>query len=226
MLDACTRLSQEGFEISLLEPDEQGRITVETLNAALRDDTILVSVMLANNEIGTVQDIDALSRAAKKRGAAFHTDAVQGIGRVPYSLEHIDMLSLSAHKIYGPKGVGALYVRRKPKTRLEPLLDGGGHEWGMRSGTLNVPGIVGFGKACELMLLEGADESARQRDLRDQLEAGLIDEIDGTFVNAAEAKRLSHNLSVGFWQKWWLRFAGACERKRFSRRGARQTRVQ
>src|SRR5215475_7008832 len=164
VIDPCKRLERDGFQVTFLPVDKNGRISAEQVEAALTDKTILVSVMAANNEIGTLQPIGEIGKLCKSRGVLFHTDAVQAVGKVPVDVEEmgIDLLSLTAHKIYGPKGIGALYVRRKdPRVRLDPIIDGGGHERGMRSGTLAVPLIVGFGKACELCQNEMENESQR-----------------------------------------------------------------
>ena len=180
VLDPLKRLAQRGFEVTLLpvtqSPDERaGLIRVEQVAEALRDDTILVSVMLANNEIGAIQPVAEIGRLCRERGVLLHTDATQAVGKIPVDVEQlqVDLMSFTAHKIYGPKGIGALYVRRGPQVRLEPLLDGGGQERGLRSGTLNTPGIVGFARALELCLADLPAESARLRDLRDRLYAGL-----------------------------------------------------
>ena len=152
MLDTCKRLEKEGFEVTYLPVGKDGRVSAESVRAAMTDKTTVVSIMLANNEIGTVNPINEIGAVVKEKGAVFHVDAVQGAGKVPFDVNaaRVDLASLSAHKMYGPKGVGALYVRRKPRVRITAQIDGGGHERGMRSGTLNVPAIVGFGKAAEL----------------------------------------------------------------------------
>ncbi|MEE8219456.1 MAG: aminotransferase class V-fold PLP-dependent enzyme, partial [bacterium] len=162
ILDSAKALQRQGFEVDFLEPDEYGRTTVEEVEEHITDKTILISIMLANNEIGTVNPVAEIGALAKERGILFHTDAVQGVGKIPVDVQamNIDILSLSAHKLYGPKGVGAIYVRRKkPRVRLAPIIDGGGHERGMRSGTLNVTGIVGLGKACEICMEEMSEEA-------------------------------------------------------------------
>src|SRR5215471_7052975 len=152
VLDTCKRLEKEGFEVTYLPVEKDGRVMPEAVRAAMTDRTIVVSIMLANNEIGTVNPVDEIGQVVKERGALFHIDAVQGVGKIPFDVNaaRADLVSLSAHKMYGPKGMGALYVRRKPRVRITAQIDGGGHERGMRSGTLNVPGIVGFGKAAEI----------------------------------------------------------------------------
>lgn len=201
ILDPCRRLEAGGAKVDYVTPDSDGRLAPEEVDAALRDDTSLLSVMAANNETGVLQPIEELAALARARGVRFHTDATQAIGKVPLSAAHldIDFLSLSAHKIYGPKGVGALYVRRRrPRLTLQPLLDGGGHERGLRSGTLNVPAIVGFGRAAEICRQELADEVLRVGRLRDRLWTGLSDRLVDIQVNGSLAFRLPHNLNVGF----------------------------
>ncbi len=201
VLDPARRLEQEGFEVTVLPVDRFGRISAEQVAAALTERTILVSVMAANNEVGTLQPIAAVGRLCKERGVLFHTDAVQAVGKVPLDVEEmgIDLLSLSAHKMYGPKGVGALYVRRQgPRVRLEPLLDGGGHERGMRSGTLAVPLIVGLGQACELCGVEMPRETERLTGLRERLRRGIMDPLEGTFLNGHPTDRLPGNLNISF----------------------------
>ncbi|HEV3032787.1 MAG TPA: aminotransferase class V-fold PLP-dependent enzyme, partial [Polyangia bacterium] len=171
VLDTCKRLEKEGFEVTYLPVAADGRVTADSVRGAMTDKTILVSIMLANNEIGTVNPVDEIGAVVKERGALFHIDAVQGVGKVPFDVNaaRADLVSLSAHKMYGPKGVGALYVRRKPRVRITALIDGGGHERGMRSGTLNVPGVVGFGKAAALARAEMATEAPRLLGLRERL---------------------------------------------------------
>ena len=167
----------------------------------IRDDTILVSIIYANNEIGSINSIGEIGRLAHERGVLFHTDAAQAAGKVPVHVEqlHIDLLSFTAHKIYGPKGIGALYVReQEPAVELAPLLDGGGHERGLRSGTLNVPGIVGFGQACEICAAEMPAESERLRRLRDRLQEGILEELDEVSLNGHPTRRLPHNLNLSF----------------------------
>jgi cysteine desulfurase len=201
VLDPCKRLEREGFRVTFLAVDRFGRVTPEQVAAALTDQTILVSIMAANNEIGTLQPIRAIGQLCKQRGVRFHTDAVQAAGKVPLAVEEmgIDLLSLSAHKIYGPKGVGALYVRRRdPRVRLEPLFDGGGHEGGLRSGTLPVPNVVGFGKACELSQQEMASEAERLVGLRERLRQGIMDQLDEVFLNGHPTERLPGNLNLSF----------------------------
>ncbi|HPH29440.1 MAG TPA: IscS subfamily cysteine desulfurase [Pseudomonadota bacterium] len=200
VLDTCKRLENEGFEVTVLPVEPDGRLNLDLLRASMTDRTILVSVMLANNEIGTVQDMPAIGEIVKSRGALFHTDAVQGVGKVPFNVEesHVDLLSMTSHKLYGPKGIGALYVRRKPRVRIEQQMDGGGHERGMRSGTLNVPGIVGFGKAAELARLEMPTESVRIAAQRDRLEQLLTTALPEVYLNGCRAHRLPGNLNLSF----------------------------
>jgi cysteine desulfurase len=203
VLDPAKRLQREGFDVTFLQPGPDGVITASMVEQALRDDTILVSIMWANNEIGTINEVPEIGALCHGRGVIFHTDATQWVGKMPTDVEHdnIDLMSWSGHKIYGPKGVGGLYVRRrKPRVRLEAIQDGGGHERGMRSGTLNVPGIVGFGKACELCQNEMEQESARLLALRRKLEGDLIDRIEVVQINGHVDRRLPHltNLSFGF----------------------------
>jgi cysteine desulfurase len=201
VLDPCKRLEREGFRVTFLPVDHYGRVTVEQVAEALTDRTILVSIMAANNEVGTLQPIAATGRLCKERGVLFHTDAVQAVGKIPVDVEAmgIDLLSLSAHKMYGPKGVGALYVRnRGPRVRLEPLFEGGGHERGMRSGTLPVPGIVGLGVACVLCQQEMAAEAERLTALRERLRRGIMDGLDGVSLNGHPTERLPGNLNLSF----------------------------
>lgn len=189
-----------GAQVTYLDVQHDGRLDLDVLKAALTERTILVSVMLANNEIGTVQPMEEIGELLRSRGILFHTDAVQGVGKVPFDVERmkVDLASITAHKIYGPKGIGALYVRRKPRVRLAPLIDGGGHERGMRSGTLNVAGIVGFGKAAELARAEMTAESARILALRERLRSTLNRELDIVILNGSLEHRLPGNLNVSF----------------------------
>jgi len=200
VLDSCKRLEREGFEVTYLPVGTDGLVTAESVRAAMTDKTILVSIMLANNEIGTVNPVEEIGAVVKEKGALFHIDAVQGTGKIPFDVEKAkaDLVSLTAHKMYGPKGVGALYVRRKPRVRLTAMIDGGGHERGMRSGTLNVPGIVGFGKAAELALAEMPAESARILAMRERLRKGIQSRISDTFVNGSMEHRLPGNLNISF----------------------------
>jgi cysteine desulfurase len=189
-----------GARVTYLNPKKDGLVDLEQLRAAITDRTVLVSIMLANNEIGVVQDVAAIGRLCREKGVLFHTDAVQGVGKVKFSVEDAkaDLVSLSAHKMYGPKGIGALYVRRKPRVRVAPLIDGGGHERGMRSGTLNVSGIVGFGKAAELARLELEPEAERLLALRERLWKGLSAKLDMLVLNGSMEHRLPGNLNVSF----------------------------
>ncbi|HET6148733.1 MAG TPA: IscS subfamily cysteine desulfurase [Polyangia bacterium] len=200
VLDTCKRLEKDGFEVTYLPVAEDGRVDPEVVRAAMTDKTILVSIMLANNEIGSVNPIEQIGAVVKERGALFHTDAVQGVGKIPFDVNatSADLVSLSAHKMYGPKGVGALYVRRKPRVRLTAMIDGGGHERGMRSGTLNVPGIVGFGAAAEICRLEMPAEAQRTLALRERLRKGIAERVSDTYINGSLEHRLPGNLNVSF----------------------------
>lgn len=198
VLDCMRELEAEGFNVTILPVDEYGQVRLTDLKSALRQETILVSIMAANNEIGTINRIRELAAAARTVGAIFHTDAVQAFGRVSLDVEkdQIDLLSLSGHKIYGPKGVGALYVRRRnPRVTLKPLIFGGGHERGLRSGTLNTPGIVGLGKAAAIAVAEAETENQRLASFRDYLWDGLIKEIPDLILNGHPQERLAHNLN-------------------------------
>lgn len=189
-----------GARVTYLEVERDGRVSLERLAAALTDRTVLVSVMLANNEVGVVQPLAEIGRLCRERGVLLHVDAVQGVGKVPFDVEAlgVDLASLSAHKMYGPKGVGALYVRSRPRVRLVPLLEGGGHERGHRSGTLNVAGIVGLGQAAELCRQEQAAEAERLLRLRERLRTGLQSQLEGMTVNGSLEHRLPGNLNVSF----------------------------
>src|SRR5436189_1121535 len=201
VIDTCKRLEKEGYRVTYLPVQKDGRISLDALRAAITDKTILISIMSANNEIGVIQPVAEIGAIAKEKGTLFHTDAVQMAGKVPFHVNDlkVDMASLSAHKMYGPKGVGALYVRRRnPRVLLAPIIDGGGHERGMRSGPLNVPGIVGFGKAAELCKEEMAAESARLRNLRDCLNDRLHKGLDEIYINGSVEHRLPHNLNISF----------------------------
>jgi cysteine desulfurase len=201
VLDPCRRLEREGFQVTFLPVDSYGRVTADQVAEAITEQTILVSIMAANNEIGTLQPIEEIGRVCKQRGVFFHSDAVQAVGKIPIDVEAmgIDLLSLTAHKIYGPKGVGALYVRsRNPRVRPEPLFDGGGHERGLRSGTLPVPNVVGFGKACELCEQEMPAEAERLRQLRESLRRGIMEQLDDVFLNGHPTERLPGNLNLSF----------------------------
>jgi cysteine desulfurase len=201
VLDSSKRLEKEGFKITYLPVQKDGLLSLDDLRAAITDQTILVTVMAANNEIGVLQPLEEIGRLCRERGVLFHTDAVQAYGKVPLDVEamNIDLMSISAHKIYGPKGIGALYVRHKnPRVELTPMIDGGGHERGMRSGTLNVPGIVGLGKAAELCAEEMPEESKRMAALRDRLKDGILAQLDGVYVNGSLEHRLPNNLNLSF----------------------------
>ena len=201
VLDTCKRLEKEGYQVTYLPVQKDGLINLDDLKAALTEQTILVSVMAANNEIGVIQPIAEIGKLCHERGILFHTDAVQGVGKIPLDVQamDIDLMSISAHKMYGPKGVGALYVRRKsPRVQLTPIIDGGGHERGMRSGTLNVPGIVGLGKACEISKQEMATESDGLRAWRDRLRDGILSQLDEVYINGSLEHRLPNNLNVSF----------------------------
>jgi cysteine desulfurase len=201
VLDTCKRLSKHGCEVTFLRVQPDGLIDLDELRAAITDKTILISVMHANNEIGVLQPVREIGRIARERGVLFHTDGTQAAGKVPVNVndDNIDIMSLSGHKIYGPKGVGALYVRRKnPRVQLTAQMDGGGHERGMRSGTLNVPGIVGLGEACAICQREMAEETARLGALRDRLKDKLFAELDEIYINGTMEHRLANNLNVSF----------------------------
>jgi cysteine desulfurase len=201
VLDSCKVLQKHGFEVTYLPVRSDGLIDVQRLKESLTDRTILISLMAANNEIGTINPIKEIGRLAKEKNILFHTDATQGVGKIPLNVETmgIDLLSLTAHKMYGPKGVGALYVRsNKPRVKLTPLIDGGGHERGMRSGTLNVPGIVGLGKACEIAQKEMSAEGERLIALRERLKDGIVAELDEVYINGHAVERLAGNLNMSF----------------------------
>ena len=200
VLDTCKHLEKLGAEVTYLEVQPDGLINLKELEAAMKPTTILVAIMYANNEIGVIQPVKEISAIAKKHGALFFTDAVQAVGKIPVDVnaDGIDLMAFTAHKMYGPKGVGALYVRRKnPRVKVTAQLDGGGHERGMRSGALNVPGIVGFGKACELARLEMASDTERISKLRDKLETALT-QLEESYVNGNPAYRLPHVSNISF----------------------------
>jgi cysteine desulfurase len=201
ILDTCKHLEKEGCEVTFLPVDRQGQVSVEQVAEALRPGTILISLMAANNEVGTIHRIAAIGKLAKEKGILFHSDATQAVGKVPFDVNAmgVDLVSLSAHKMYGPKGIGALYVRRAgPRVRLAPMVDGGGHERGMRSGTLNVPGIVGLGKACEIARLEMAPEAERLVRLRQRLQSALTASLGEVYLNGHPTERLPGNLNMSF----------------------------
>jgi len=200
-LDVCRRLERQGIEVTRVPVQPDGLVSVEEIRKAITDKTILISVMFANNEIGTIQDIAAIGKLAKEKGIIFHTDATQAVGKIPVNVESmgIDLLSCTGHLIYGPKGIGALYVRRKgPRVRIAPLIDGGGHERGMRSGTLPVPLIVGFGRAAEICAESMTEEGARLARLRDRLQDAILSNVEEAFLNGHPERRLPHNLNISF----------------------------
>jgi cysteine desulfurase len=201
ILDTCKRLEKSGFEVTYLPVGTDGRVDPDDVKRAIRPSTILVSVMLANNEIGTVQPIAEIGRITRERGVLLHSDASQGVGKVDFDVEkmNVDLASLSAHKMYGPKGIGALYVRRsRPRVRLVAEMDGGGHERGMRSGTLAVPLIVALGKACDILVQEGKAEAARLLTLRERLRERIMSRLDEVYVNGSLEHRLPGNLNLSF----------------------------
>jgi len=201
VLDSCKVLERQGYKVTYLPVDSHGLVDIGRLSEAATEKTILISIMAANNEVGTIQPVREIGRMAKEKGIIFHCDATQGVGKIPMDVEEmgIDLLSMSAHKIYGPKGIGALYVRsKKPKVRLYPIIDGGGHERGMRSGTLNVSGIVGLGKACQIALKELPEETARLTQLRERLKEGIFGRLDEVYLNGHPTRRLPGNLNVSF----------------------------
>ncbi|HYL10350.1 MAG TPA: IscS subfamily cysteine desulfurase [Candidatus Acidoferrales bacterium] len=201
VLDTCKRLEKYGYEVTYLPVAKDGRVSPEAVRKAITPKTILISIMYANNEIGVVNPIAEIGKIAKEHGVLFHVDGVQAVGKIPVDVQkdNIDLLAISAHKIYGPKGVGALYVRRRnPRVQLSAIIDGGGHERGMRSGTLNVPGIVGLGKACEIAQKEMPEEAGRMRRLRERLKNGIFAKLDEVFINGSMEHRLPNNLNVSF----------------------------
>jgi cysteine desulfurase len=204
VIDTCKRLEREGYEVTYLTPQKDGIVTPEMVTAAMTDKTLVVSIMLANNEIGVVQDVNAIGAAIKQKNkkTLFHIDAVQGAGKIPFDVEacKADLVALSAHKMYGPKGIGALWVRRKPRVRIDPIIDGGGHERGMRSGTLPVPLIAGFGKAAAVAKEDMAAEAIRLRALRERLHRGINTKLSETYVNGTleDGRRLPGNLNISF----------------------------
>jgi cysteine desulfurase len=201
VLDSCKRLEKHGYRVTYLPVRKDGLIDLDDLKRAFTDKTILVTIMAANNEIGVIEPFEEIGRLCRERGVLFHTDAVQAAGKIPVDVEKhsIDLLSISAHKMYGPKGAGALYVRSKnPRVRLTAQIDGGGHERGMRSGTLNVTGIIGLGKACEIAMEEMAEESCRLAGLRNRLRDKLTSALDEVYVNGSMEHRLPGNLNMSF----------------------------
>jgi len=200
-MDVCKRLERQGIEITYVPVGRDGLVSVEEIAKAMTPKTILISVMFANNEIGTIQPVAEIGKLAKEKGVVFHTDAIQAAGKIPVDVEAmgIDLLSATAHLMYGPKGVGALYVRRKnPRVRISPMIDGGGHERGMRSGTVPVPLAVGFGKAAEICREGMAEEGKRLAALRDRLQNLILSKVDEAYLNGHPEKRLPHNLNISF----------------------------
>ncbi len=201
ILDTTKKLEKQGYRITYLPVMKDGLVDLDMLRDSITDQTILITIMYANNEIGVVQPIREIGEIAKEKGVLFHSDAVQAVGKVPVNVndDNIHLASLTAHKIYGPKGVGALYVRRrKPRVQISAQMDGGGHERGMRSGTLNVPSIVGFGEACAICQQEMAAEAARLGGMRDRLEQKLLGELDEVYINGSTEHRLPNNLNISF----------------------------
>ena len=201
ILDTCKRLEKLGKRVTYLPVDSYGQIDLEQLKDSITEKTILISIMYANNEVGTLQRIQEIGKIAKEKGILFHSDATQAVGKIPVDVLalNLDLMSMTAHKMYGPKGVGALYVRKKnPRVRLVAQMDGGGHERGMRSGTLNVPGIAGFGKACELAEQFLPEEMPRLKNLRDQLQRAIESELDDVYLNGHPTERLPNNLNISF----------------------------
>ncbi len=200
VLDTCKMLEKRGAEVTYLEVDDKGRVSLEELEAAIKDNTILVSIMYANNEVGVIQDMKGIGEICKKHGILFMSDATQAVGKIPVDVQDlgIHLMAFTAHKMYGPKGVGALYVRRKnPRVKVTSQLDGGGHERGMRSGTLNVPGIVGFGKAAEIARQDMEKDTERLIKLRDRLETGLM-QLEETYINGDVENRMPHVTNISF----------------------------
>ena len=201
VLDTCKRLERDGYQVTYLPVDVYGRVSAQQVRDAITDKTILVSLMFANNEIGTINPMKEIGKVCKEKGVLFHTDGVQAVGKVPVNVQElgIDLMSLTAHKLYGPKGIGALYVRKKdPRVRLEPIIDGGGHERGMRSGTLPVPLIVAFGEACAIAQKEMPEESKRTFALRERLRTGIMDQLTETYLNGHPTERLPGNANISF----------------------------
>ena len=201
VLDSCKWLEKHGFRVTYLPVQKDGRVSLDELRAAMDDQTILVTIMAANNEIGVLQPIREIGALCHERGVLFHTDAAQSVGKVPFNVsdDNVDLASISAHKLYGPKGVGALYVRRKnPRVQLVAQIDGGGHERGMRSGTLNVPGIVGLGKACEIARMEMAEQATKLAALRDRLKNAIMSQLDECYINGSMEHRLPGNINISF----------------------------
>jgi cysteine desulfurase len=201
VLDSCKRLEKYGYRVTYLPVQKDGLVDLDDLKRAIDDKTILVTIMAANNEIGVVQPVAEIGKLCHERGVIFHTDATQAVGKIPVDVakQNIDLMSISAHKMYGPKGVGALYVRRKnPRVQISAIIDGGGHERGMRSGTLNVPGIVGLGKACAIASEEMAQESCKLAGMRNRLRDKIMGRLDEVYINGSWEHRLPHNLNISF----------------------------
>jgi cysteine desulfurase len=201
VLDSCKFLEKHGCQVTYLPVDGDGLVNVRRLREAITDKTILISIMAANNEIGTIEPVKEIGQFAHEKGILFHTDATQAVGKISMDVEEmgIDLLSLTAHKMYGPKGIGALYVRAaKPRVKLRTMIDGGGHERGMRSGTLNVPGIVGLGKACEIAQKEMAGEAEKLTGLRERLKKRIVDQLEEVYINGHPTKRLPGNMNMSF----------------------------
>ena len=201
VLDTCKWLEKNGYEVTYLDPQKDGSTTAEQIKDAIKENTILVSIMLGNNEIGTINDVKSIGAVCREAGVLFHTDATQGVGKIPVNVDemNIDLLSFSGHKIYGPKGVGGLYVRRKnPRVRLAAVQHGGGHERGMRSGTLNIPGIVGLGKACELAMEELESEQKRLYELQNYFIDKVFSQLDHVYLNGSRENRLPGNVNISF----------------------------
>ena len=200
-LDTCKRLEKAGFNVTYLPVDKYGLVDPDDVRKSITPDTFLVSIMFANNEIGTIEPIAEIGRICSEAGVIFHTDAAQALGKVKIDVKemNIDLMSVSGHKIYGPKGIGALFIKRKtPRIKITPIIDGGGHEGGLRSGTLNVPGIVGFGKACEIAKNEMDEEARRIKSLRDKLQNGIMSALEDVYLNGHPEKRLPNNLNLSF----------------------------
>ncbi len=201
VLDTCKHIEKQGGQVTYLEVEADGLVDLTKLEAAITDKTILIAIMYGNNEIGVIQPVQEISKIARKHGVLFFTDATQAVGKIPVDVlaDGIDLMAFSGHKMYGPKGVGALYVRRKnPRVKVTSQMDGGGHERGMRSGTLNVPGIVGFGKACELCMNEMESEATRLSKMRDRLETATLLELEEAYVNGNREHRLPHTANISF----------------------------
>lgn len=200
VIESCKRLEREGFEVTVLPVQRNGLVDLETVRRAVSERTVLVSIMAANNEIGVLQPIAEIGAICRERGALLHTDAAQAVGKVPLDVKamNIDLMSISGHKIFGPKGIGVLYLRRRPRVRLDPLMDGGGQERGCRSGTVPAPLVVGIGKACAIYAAEGEEESRRLRVLRDRLFRRITENLEGVILNGDPAQRLSNNLNLSF----------------------------